>query len=442
MKKSIKWLFYFKHLIQMSTINKIRLTLTSIGIFIAVFLFSVGTIITNSYYTGSLKVISQMEKNTAIITSNLDTQKLKEELSFVKNFTCIDISTLAEKKTILSTKIDESQYLTVMSYVHGISSINHIMPVLTEDGAFIPVKASLLKGRAISQTDIQAAEKVAIIDELTEELLFPGSEGIGKYIELGVGVGNITIASNEAVSPIKLKIIGVVENSYSANLTKLMLKQEISKNSENIFANVSIYCPISTLINLFENDDKSKSYFYQIENSDLYDDFVKKSSTLSEIKNKTGGSLSVTTKEMLLNNLEQDLSNTKTLINMISLLLCIISGISIMSITFFSVKERIPEIGIRKAFGASKLDIAFQFVFEMVIIALIASVLAVLFSVISCVLLENFLTESLYMAFSTEISFDLLILPLFIGVFEAVVCSIIPSLYAAKIKVTDSLRFE
>ena len=57
------------------------------------------------------------------------------------------------------------------------------MPVLTEDGAFIPVKASLLKGRAISQTDIQAAEKVAIIDELTEELLFPGSEGIGKYIE-------------------------------------------------------------------------------------------------------------------------------------------------------------------------------------------------------------------------------------------------------------------
>lgn len=440
MKKSIKWLFYFKHLIQMSTINKIRLTLTSIGIFIAVFLFSVGTIITNSYYTGSLKVISQMEKNTAIITSNLDTQKLKEELSFVKNFTCIDISTLAEKKTILSTKIDESQYLTVMSYVHGISSINHIMPVLTEDGAFIPVKASLLKGRAISQTDIQAAEKVAIIDELTEELLFPGSEGIGKYIELGVG--NITIASNEAVSPIKLKIIGVVENSYSANLTKLMLKQEISKNSENIFANVSIYCPISTLINLFENDDKSKSYFYQIENSDSYDDFVKKSSTLSEIKNKTGGSLSVTTKEMLLNNLEQDLSNTKTLINMISLLLCIISGISIMSITFFSVKERIPEIGIRKAFGASKLDIAFQFVFEMVIIALIASVLAVLFSVISCVLLENFLTESLYMAFSTEISFDLLILPLFIGVFEAVVCSIIPSLYAAKIKVTDSLRFE
>ncbi len=442
MKKSIKWLFYFKHLIQMSTINKIRLTLTSIGIFIAVFLFSVGTIITNSYYTGSLKVISQMEKNTAIITSNLDTQKLKEELSFVKNFTCIDILTLAEKKSILSTKIDESQYLTIMSYVHGISSINHIMPVLTEDGAFIPVKASLLKGRAISQTDIQAAEKVAIIDELTEELLFPGSEGIGKYIELGVGVGNITIASNEAVSPIKLKIIGVVENSYSANLTKLMLKQEISKNSENIFANVSIYCPISTLINLFENDDKSKSYFYQIENSDSYDDFVKKSSTLSEIKNKTGGSLSVTTKEMLLNNLEQDLSNTKTLINMISLLLCIISGISIMSITFFSVKERIPEIGIRKAFGASKLDIAFQFVFEMVIIALIASVLAVLFSVISCVLLENFLTESLYMAFSTEISFDLLILPLFIGVFEAVVCSIIPSLYAAKIKVTDSLRFE
>lgn len=36
----------------------------------------------------------------------------------------------------------------------------------------------------------------------------------------------------------------------------------------------------------------------------------------------------------------------------------------------------------------------------------------------------------------------MIIAPLLVGIFEAVVCCIVPSLYAAEIKVTDSLRFE
>lgn len=443
MKKTIKWLFYIEHVFKMSTINKVRLVLTSIGIFIAVFLFSAGIIITTSYYAGNLKVIDEMSENTAIVTTNLSSPKLKSELSFANDTTCINISTLAEQKSILSARISDDQYLTVMSHIHGVSNINHIMPIITNDGQLIPVEAKLLKGRLITQADINFNKKVALIDEFTEELLFPGSDGIGKYIELGVGFGGTIVASGDEDTPVvRLEIIGVLQNSYSANITKLLLKQDISKNTGNIFIDVSLYCPISTLNYAFSNNDKNNSYFFQFDNTSKYDDFVEKAVILSQIKNKIGESLSVTTKEMLLSSLEHDLSSTKTVLNLISLLLCLISGISIMSITFFSVKERIPEIGIRKAFGASKTDIAFQFVFEMIIIGFIASLLAVFLSVISCKLLENYLTESLYMPFSTQISFDILVLPLLVGILESVVCSILPSLYAAKIKVTDSLRFE
>ena len=42
----------------------------------------------------------------------------------------------------------------------------------------------------------------------------------------------------------------------------------------------------------------------------------------------------------------------------------------------------------------------------------------------------------------SKITPQMIIAPLLVGIFEAVVCCIVPSLYAAEIKVTDSLRFE
>lgn len=442
MKKSIKWIFFIKHIARMSTINKVRFILSSLGIFVAVFLFSVGLIITTSYYNENMKMIEDMVDNVAILSSDLDNYKLKSELSFGKNTIFSSVDTLNEKKSILSTQLSDEQYLTIMSYVHGVSDMNQIMPIMTNDDTLIPVGVNLLKGRLISKSDISTKEKVVIIDEFTEEMLFPGEDSIGKYIEIGVAIGGAMVASDEEVESIKLQVIGVVENSYVSDVSKLFLKQDIVKNEKNIFSDVSIYCPISILDELFGDADSQESLFCQVKDKQYYKDFVDKATMLAEIKEKTGGNLSVNTKEILLDNLEENLSSTKTIINLITFVLCLISGISIMSITFFSVKERIPEIGIRKAFGASKVDIIFQFVFEMVIIALFASIFAVLLSFVSCKLLGNYLIESLYMPFSVEISIELLLLPLLIGVLEAVICSIVPSLYAAKIKVTDSLRFE
>ena len=113
-----------------------------------------------------------------------------------------------------------------------------------------------------------------------------------------------------------------------------------------------------------------------------------------------------------------------------------------MGIVFFSIKERIPEIGIRRAFGASKTDIAFQLILEMIIIAFIASAAAVATSFYACKIAEIFMVSNLFISFKIRVSAAQLILPVLVGIAEAIVCSIIPSLYAANIKVTDALKFE
>lgn len=442
MNSAVKFFFYLNHLIKMATVNKVRLVLTSIGIFIAVFLFSAGKIITDSYYNECLKKINQMSENTVIVNA-MGNEELKAELAVSDNINCIDVSTLAEKQSILSTSIGGDQYMTVMAYVHGISDLNIVMPIVTDDDRFISVQSKLIKGRLISSNDIQSKNAVVVIDRMTESLLFPGGSGLGQYIEIGCGVFDTTTSSqSEADAPVRFEIIGVVENSYTADVAKIKLKQEINSSKRNITTYVSIYCPLASFNEKFTHNDKNELLLYNFNNPVEYNSFTYYAGTLAEVKGRIGEGFSITTKENLLDELENELSNTRTILNIISVLLCIISGISIMSVTFFSVKERIPEIGIRKAFGASKLDIAFQFVFEMIIIAVFASLLAVALSVLTCKLLEAFLVEILYTAFSVNVTLQIIITPLIVGVFEAVVCCIIPSLYAAEIKVTDSLRFE
>lgn len=64
----------------MATVNKVRLILTSIGIFVAVFLFSSGKIITDSYYSESMRKVSQMSENTVIVNP-MGNKELKQELA-------------------------------------------------------------------------------------------------------------------------------------------------------------------------------------------------------------------------------------------------------------------------------------------------------------------------------------------------------------------------
>lgn len=74
-----------------------------------------------------------------------------------------------------------------------------------------------------------------------------------------------------------------------------------------------------------------------------------------------------------------------------------------MNTMFFSVKERMGEIGIKKSLGASKWDITVQFMLEGVFMALMAGIVAGLYGI---------------------------------------VFSFLPSFYGANIKVVDALRFE
>jgi putative ABC transport system permease protein len=67
-------------------------------------------------------------------------------------------------------------------------------------------------------------------------------------------------------------------------------------------------------------------------------------------------------------------SGIKILLSVISIITLCIGGISIMNIMFAALGDRIREIGIRKAMGARRVDLFFQFIIEAIIVSMVGGI--------------------------------------------------------------------
>lgn len=114
----------------------------------------------------------------------------------------------------------------------------------------------------------------------------------------------------------------------------------------------------------------------------------------------------------------------------------IVGGVGIMNIMLASVMERIKEIGLRMAIGATKKDIKAQFVFEALFISLSGGIIGILLGILLSYLIEVFLLMPVKISnFSMFISF-------FISVLVGIVFGYLPAKKAAEQNPVTSLRYE
>ena len=129
------------------------------------------------------------------------------------------------------------------------------------------------------------------------------------------------------------------------------------------------------------------------------------------------------------------------LLNIISLLLALVAGISlvvggigVMNIMLVSVSERTHEIGIRKAVGASGQNILMQFMLEALILSTLGSILGICLGYLLAFLV------SLITPFSPFISWQIVAVTVLTTIAVGIVFGTYPALKAASKKPIDSLR--
>gem|GEM_PF-6477791 len=266
---------------------------------------------------------------------------------------------------------------------------------------------NMVKGKTWSKIEDEIGSDVAVIDEESAFRIFKNTNPIGKPIAIG---------------DINYKIVGIskkiddfylYEHDDFKNLVLYIPHNSYKKNFGNIFVNSYL---------VLENKDKLN---YEVLNKKIMQ--IKKEKTKID---------AVVTREIIVDNLMNSYEMLFNFINIIMLITFLISGFSLMNTMFFSIKERIREIGIRKAVGASNFEILIQFIKESLFFSLIGIMSGFLVSLFFSLIIFNALGSKIFLSFFEIVIVFIVLMSL------SLLFSFFPALYASKIKIVDALKFD
>ncbi len=143
------------------------------------------------------------------------------------------------------------------------------------------------------------------------------------------------------------------------------------------------------------------------------------------------------------------MSSVSTIVNVISSVLIafvaislVVSSIMIAIITYISVLERIKEIGILRAVGASKRDISRVFNAETLIEGLAAGVFGIVITVLLNIPINIIIKHIVNISNLAVLPVNGAIVLIFISIFLTVIAGLIPAKIASKRDPVEALRSE
>ena len=114
----------------------------------------------------------------------------------------------------------------------------------------------------------------------------------------------------------------------------------------------------------------------------------------------------------------------------------LVGGIGIMNIMLASVTERTREIGIRRAIGAKRKQIIYQFLIETVVLSMIGGLIGLGLGVLIPLLITHF------SKMPTVVTLNGILLPLLISMAIGILFGLYPAVHAAKVDPIVALRHE
>ena len=265
-------------------------------------------------------------------------------------------------------------------------------------------------GRVLNVFDVENNNAVCVIGSDLQKALFPNENPLNKTI---------------SVRGAKFKVIGV-------------LKEKGSTFGNN--QDLRIIIPIQKARTIYTYPNINYSIGIKVDKKDMLkgaeDDAILTFRNIRGLNPVEGNNFGIERSEDLLNRIATISGFLYSAAWIISIITIFGSTIALMNIMLVSVTERTREIGIRKALGAKRSTIAFQFFIETILIGFIGNIVGILLGiaiglVFSSILDLSFTTPWLAIFWATGISF-----------FVAIISGSYPAVKAARLDPIESLRYE
>ncbi len=315
--------------------NKMRSILTMLGIIIGVMAVVVLVSITQGATEGITSSISDMgsDRITASITD--------EDVSLSVE----TVETLADYSMIDSVAPVVSVNKTVKK---GTTSGNYSIYGITPD-YFTVQDVDIQRGRTIYDSDIEWTTRVCVIGTDVATDLFGTWDAVDGTITIGDRI---------------YKVIGVLEEQGSSLAG---------------VSNSSVLIPYSTAARM-TGEDSVSTFYIKASSDNMVNSAMNITETFLLQATRDEDAFSVSNESSVLETMDEVDNTMSLLIGGIAAISLLVGGIGIMNIMLVSVTERTREIGIRKAVGAKRRHIMFQFLCEACVLSVLGGLIGLLLS--------------------------------------------------------------
>ncbi|PYU19297.1 MAG: hypothetical protein DMG30_24655 [Acidobacteria bacterium] len=267
----------------------------------------------------------------------------------------------------------------------------------------------ILKGRFLDVIDEQSRSKFCLITDELAGLVFPNEDPIGKSLRVG---------------QISFTVVGV-------------FRERVGTFGLSEIQRYTVLVPFS-LMQYYTGDDAVEILYAQ---ADGPEDVVLVTSQVGELLRSRHSRMAT----YVVQNLSAILEAARRIGTALTIVLLVIgfialmvSGIGIMNIMLVTVTERTREIGIRKAIGARRQDILFQFLTEAILISGVGSLMGVLIALAIPVMVRPLLPGNL----RVPVPWLSLVVAFVVACSTGLFFGYLPADKAARLQPTESLRYE
>ncbi len=399
--------------------HRMRSSLTVLGILIGI----AGVIIAVGLGEGAssqvTSEINSLGSNVLTVTpgSSTSTSGIREALGSASTLTMADVSAL-------ESKVDDPD----VKAVAPITSDNEVLTAGSETAttsvqgttaSWLAVRGrTLAEGRFIDNQDVKDHTAVGVLGATTASELFTRGDPVGQTVDVnGTPVTIVGVLTSTGASS---------SSSSSTSDPDDTLIIPISTGAERIFGGTSRNSVSSIAIQAQSAGDLTGAY-QEADHLLLQ---------LHGITTASDADFTITSEASLI-AADTSVDHTLTiLLGGIAAVSLIVGGIGVMNIMLVSVTERIREIGLRKALGATPRVIRRQFLVEASVLGILGGILGVVAGILGVLYLPGLIGDP--MTTSATAAVGALGIALAIGVLFGVY----PASRAASLAPIDALRSE